>query len=93
MISLTPNAITVLFQLMKEINIAIRTQETYHKLNQYFTAFQGMVYILGIHVDVTPLSDTDKSLVRAWQGAREMKDFQQADLLRAEIAKRGIKLS
>jgi len=62
-------------------------------LNQYFTAFQGMLYILGIHVDVTPLSDTDKSLVRAWQGAREMKDFQQADLLRAEIAKRGIKLS
>jgi cysteinyl-tRNA synthetase len=89
----TPNAITVLFQLIKEINIAIRSQESYYKLNQFFAAFQGMLYILGLHVDVIPLSDTDKSLVRAWQGAREMKDFQQADLLRAEIAKRGIKLS
>ena len=31
----TPNAITVLFQLIKEINIAIRSQESYYKLNQF----------------------------------------------------------
>lgn len=89
----TPNALTVLYQLLKEINVALRNKEKdYNLLNSYFISLDKMFYCLGLVADVTPLTEEEKELVNAWYQARLDKDFEKADLLRKEITEKGIVL-
>ena len=51
-----------------------------------------IIEILGLVPSVKPLTNEEKDLVLAWQNARNNKDFESADKLRAEITEKGIVL-
>ena len=89
----TPNAITILYQVLKDVNIALRQREKdYALLNQYLATLDAMLFVLGLKVDVNPLTIEQKELVNKWNEARSNKDFTEADRLRALITEQGIVL-
>lgn len=89
----TSLAITTLYDLMKTINKDLRNKATLQEtLIEELKAFNDMLEILGLIPSVKPLTEEEKTLVLAWQMARNNKDFEQADKLRAQITEKGIVL-
>ena len=78
----TPNLITYLLELVKELNQLIRLNEdfseTYDKINL-------INYILGLQYDLVEYSSEDLDLYREWQNARSNKDYELADKLRNQL--------
>ena len=78
---------------MKTVNKDLRNKATPSDvLIQELEAFNDMLEILGLVPSVKPLTNEEKDLVLAWQNARNNKDFECADKLRAEITEKGIVL-
>ena len=78
---------------MKKMNSDIRRPDTDVKiLADEFKTYQDMLYVLGIEVKLSPLSEEEKTLVLDWQNARKNKDFAKADELRNKINELGIRL-
>lgn len=89
----TSLAITSLYELMKTVNKDLRNKATLvEDLVKELEAFNDMLDILGLVPSVKPLSAGEKELVLAWQDARNNKDFESADKLRAQITEKGIVL-
>lgn len=89
----TSNALVHLYALMKEMNKDLRNNNSELSLLQNeFKTFKDMLYILGINVDLKPLTIEEKELVKEWQEARKNKDFQKADAARNKITELGIRL-
>ncbi len=89
----TSLAITSLYELMKTVNKDLRNKATPSDvLIQELEAFNDMLEILGLVPSVKPLTNEEKDLVLAWQNARNNKDFESADKIRAEITEKGIVL-
>ena len=89
----TANAITHMYSLMKKMNADIRKNDlSIEILQSEFKTFKDMLYVLGIKVDINPLSKEEKTLVIDWQNARKNKDFEKADVLRNKINELGIRL-
>ncbi len=89
----TPNAITAIFKTTKMINTLIRNSNTpVSLLQELFLALKSMLWVLGIDVDIKPLSLNDIILVKSWNEAKKAKDFAKADLLRQQIIERNIEL-
>jgi len=88
----TPNAITVLYEAIKEANKELRNPNADIKnLLILKNAIDVMFGVFGIEVDIHELNENEKSLIDRWQQARKNKDFITADRLREEIAARGVK--
>ena len=83
----TPNLITYLNDLIKELNTKLRSKEdiveTYDKIQLINT-------ILGLKYDLPVLTEDDKRLYNEWLEARNNKDFETADKLRAQLMEKGI---
>lgn len=83
----TPNLITYLNDLIKELNTKLRSKEdiveTYDKIQLINT-------ILGLKYDLPVLTEDDKKLYNEWLEARNNKDFETADKLRAQLMEKGI---
>ncbi|MBQ4570159.1 MAG: cysteine--tRNA ligase [Bacilli bacterium] len=89
----TANAITHMYSLMKKMNADVRRNDLgVDILQSEFKTFKDMLYVLGINVDINPLSNEEKTLVIDWQNARKNKDFEKADELRNKINELGIRL-
>ena len=89
----TPNAITVLYKLLKEINVMLRQKEKDDKvLNEYLKTLEVMFYVLGFVVNIKKLTLEELELVNGWYAARNAKNYELADTIRQEITKRGIVL-
>lgn len=88
----TANAITVLYDLIKQINKDLRAKEKNYSLNDLLVTMNAMLDILGLKMNVEPLNEENKTLVKQWMKARSDKDFEKADLLKQEITSRGLKL-
>lgn len=89
----TANAVSILYLLIKEINKNLRNPRVeISVLQDLFTTFQTMLQILGLKVDLNPLTSEEKELVQKWNEARKVKDFEAADRFRNEIQERGIRL-
>lgn len=87
----TANAITSIFQITKIVNNLIRNKETNTSvLKQTLKLFDDMLWVLGINIDLNPLTSEEKEIVLKWQEARTNKDFALADELRKEINERKI---
>ncbi len=86
----TANAITALQSLLRLINSNLRKKLVFTKLNELLKALNYMVDILGLKVEVTPLTDEHRSVYESWQKARNDKDFSLADDLREKLTRRGI---
>ena len=89
----TANAITHMYSLMKKMNADVRRNDLgIEILQSEFKTFKDMLYVLGVKVDINPLSEEEKILVIDWQNARKNKDFEKADMLRNKINELGIRL-
>ena len=87
------NAVTVIYNVIKEINKYTRSSSpNLLELAKLKNSFQHMLSVFGIEVDVKELSTDEKNLVLDWQKARADKDFYLADQLRNQISSKGIKL-
>ena len=51
-----------------------------------------LLWVLGIEVEVKPLTDDEKKLISDWNEAKRNKDFVKADELRKQISDRKIEL-
>ena len=83
----TPNLITYLLDLVKELNTAIRNNtdisQTYDKI--------GLINsILGLEYELKEFSESDKTLYQSWLEARDHKDFEKADTIRKELIEKNI---
>ncbi len=88
----TPNAFTVMYGLLKEINTSMRANpKNYELLAGFKGSLDVMLEILGLIPDVEPLTSEGKELLLAWRKARSEKNFTLADELRAKITELGIK--
>ena len=89
----TANAITAIFKATKLINNELRNKElNIDNLMEIFKALKSMLWVLGISVEVKPLTTEEQELVNKWTLAKQNRDFEEADKLRSEITSRGIEL-
>ncbi len=85
----TANAITSIFKMSKIINNLIRDKNASGEIKkQAMQLYKEMLWVLGIEVDITPLTPEEKNIVCKWYEARNNKDFTLADELRKEINER-----
>ena len=89
----TANAITSIFKMSKIINNLIRDKNASVEIKeQAMQLYKEMLWVLGVEVDITPLTPEEKNIVCKWYEARNNKDFTLADELRKEINERKIVL-
>ncbi len=87
----TSNALTEVFNIVKEVNIALRSNEVdLKKLQDLYITFRDMLSILGLDIPFVRLSEDDKSLYREYLKAKSDKDFAKSDEIREILMKRGI---
>lgn len=84
----TPNVITLLLTLVKELNSEIRS-----KGNNVLTLTNKIITItnvLGLNYPMPEFTNKQKETYQNWLKAREGKDFSLADTLREELIKQNI---
>lgn len=83
----TPNLITYLIDLIKELNSNIRANleitDVYDKINL-------VIDILGLHYQLPSMSKDDIDLYNNWIKAKNKKDFNLSDKIRNELINKGI---
>lgn len=80
------NALTVIYDQLKAMNKSKVLKET----ARLFHTISLMLQVLGIKLDLMPLSNEQIDKYRAWQQAREEKRYQEADRIRIELVETGI---
>ena len=86
----TANAITALQSILRLTNVNIRKKDNYDLLNQLYKSILYMIEILGLRVELNPISKENRNLYNSWQIARKNKDFKKADELRKTLTDRGV---
>ena len=87
----TPNAISVVYEVVKTINQTLRSRPMpKEKLASCTQALKTMLSVLGIQLDEVHLSEEDKKMYRDWRKAVKEKDFTTADAYRATLQEKGI---
>ena len=85
----TANALTELFNLIKEMNYQIRSREAnYEMLNNQFTTLKHMFRVLGIDIQPAYYNENLKTLIKKYFISREEKNFEESDLIRPILIKR-----
>lgn len=74
----TPNLITYLLELIKELNTALRNKG---EISLLYDKINLIINILGLHYDLKTLSEDDKKTYQEWLKAKENKDYTKADEL------------
>ena len=85
----TPNVYTLILQLVKEINVSIRSKDL-KTLVVKFNTLKTILDIFGFVFDYHKLTDDDRHVYNLWIEARNNKDFAKADEYRNELVSRGI---
>jgi cysteinyl-tRNA synthetase len=85
----TPNAISVMQDGIKQLNIATRGKDLNLEISLYNTILK-MLFILGLKYDYYKLSDSDLVLFRNWNKAKLDKDFATADKYRIQLIERDL---
>lgn len=83
----TPNLVTYLLDLVKDLNNKIRNNEDFTSTYDKILLVND---ILGLVYQLPTLSDEDKELYEQWNSYREAKDFANADIARAKLMERNI---
>lgn len=83
----TPNVVTYLLEILKEINIKQRNKESGLDL---YNELMDVLFLLGIEYDYPTLSDEDKETYYMWLEHRANKEFDKADEKRLILENRGI---
>lgn len=83
----TPNLITYLLELVKELNNNIRSNKD---ITSTYDKILLITKILGLHYEFTTLTASDKTLYQSWLEAKKNKDFNTADTIREDLINRNI---
>lgn len=83
----TPNLITYLLELIKELNTALRNKG---EISLFYDKINLIINILGLHYDLKTLSEDDKKAYQEWLKAKENKDYTKADELRKTLVNNNI---
>ena len=83
----TPNLITYLIDLIKDLNVALRNNSN---IEEIYDKIMLVNQILGLKYDLYVMSEEDKELYSKWLDYRKNKDFNKADELRTILAERNI---
>ena len=83
----TPNLITYLLELLKELNMALRSNG---EIGSLYDKINLIINILGLHYDLKTLSADDKNIYQEWLEAKANKDYNKADELRENLVKKEI---
>ena len=87
----TPNAISVVYEVVKTINQTLRSRPMpTEKLASSTKALETMLSVLGIELDAILLSEEDKKMYRDWRKAVKEKEFAVADSYRSKLQAKGI---
>ena len=85
----TPNVYTLILQLVKDINVLIRSKD-YQNLAIKFNTLVEILDVFGFTFPYNKLSTDDRAVYNLWQEARNNKDFAKADEYRQVLIERGI---
>lgn len=85
----TPNVYTIILQLVKDINVLIRSKD-YNGLAVKFNTLDLILDVFNIKFEYKKLTDDDRNIYNLWQEARSNKDFEKADYYRNQLVERGI---
>ncbi len=92
----TANAMTVLMNLIKEVNKVVRKQSFNEKeleiMLSLYQTFKLLLSIMGIEFDIVRLDEKLRYLIKQRQEARKEKDFEKADQMRAILQEKGINI-
>ncbi len=83
------NAQSILFENVKGLNTAIRSQDLEKVANLYLSLL-SMVDVLGLSFEMPELTEEDRSLFREWEALKAAKDFEKADDIRDRLMKKGL---
>lgn len=87
----TPNALSVVYALVKEANILLRNSKGNElKIAALYAALTQMLSILGLALVGKDFDKEDVRLLKSYEEARVNKDFEKSDKLRNELQKRGV---
>lgn len=85
----TPNVLTLVQKLVKDINQAIRSKDL-DMVAVKTNTLKVIMGIFGIELAYTNMSSDDKSLYNKWNQLKAEKNFEEADKLRGLLAERGL---
>ena len=87
----TANALKELYDILKEINLQIRSRETdYIKLNDLFKTLTDMFYVLGLDITYVKFDNDISTLYKEYLLSKENKDFSKSDILRQQLIEKGV---
>ena len=87
----TPNAYTVIIDVVKQLNQALRNRNLDAEVvSKDYNALKMMLDILGINIAKVELTAEDKALYQKWLDAKAVKDFATADALRVQLQERNV---
>lgn len=87
----TPNAYTVIFETIKNINQGLRTkQPDWQTIAKYRNSVVKMLDVLGIVVEKIKINDEDKKIFEQWNQAKQDKDWNAADAYRQQLQEKGL---
>jgi cysteinyl-tRNA synthetase len=82
----TPNAITIVYELVKSVN----REKDLQQLMKYYNSLIMILKILGFEFNFERLSQEDRELFKMWNEARANRDFKTADKYREILQKKGL---
>ena len=86
----TPNAVSIVFETVKQMNQSLRKRPLGKDLAQLVCALEKMIYVLGIQLDKVVLTKEDKETYTNWRAAVKDKNFELADQYRSTLQNKGI---
>ncbi len=87
----TPNAFAAVFEACKQLNTAVRQREPdLERIAVLVRTMEMMMEVLGIDIPCLNVSDEDCALYGRWREAVKAKNFEQADVYRAQLMEKGI---
>ena len=85
----TSNAQTVVFEITKYLNQALRGKD-FEILAKYYNTLRVCIELLGLVFEEIKLSDSDRELFEKWNEFKMNKDFTSADEIRKILIERGL---
>ena len=88
----TPNGVTVINDIVKEVNLELRGKKNPERLVSLYNALKEMLYVYGLDSKLERMNEENRKLYNDWNLARQNKDFEKADELRKQLIESGVEL-
>lgn len=83
----TPNLITYLLDLIKELNVKLRSKEN---VSELYDKINLINYILGLNYNLPEITSNDIETYNKWIELKNNKEYEQADIYRNKLIERNI---